>query len=115
MKGVVSKETVVLRRWGSSIQKFGFINSVDKTKKIFHLLFRHRNIFPRKRDVKLAVICISMERNTVTTSDITNKKLDQIQCEQFWPKTDPWDTPKFKVSVRIGEYYASGDSQFPSF
>ena len=26
---VVSKETVVLRRWGSSIQKFGFINGVD--------------------------------------------------------------------------------------
>ena len=29
MKGVVSKETVVLRRWESSIQKFGFINGVD--------------------------------------------------------------------------------------
>ena len=29
MKRVVSKETVVLRRWGSSIQKFGFINGVD--------------------------------------------------------------------------------------
>ena len=29
MKGVVSTETVVLRRWGSSIQKFGFINGVD--------------------------------------------------------------------------------------
>ena len=29
MKGVVSKETVVLRRWGSSIQKFGIINGVD--------------------------------------------------------------------------------------
>ena len=29
MKGVVPKETVVLRRWGSSIQKFGFINGVD--------------------------------------------------------------------------------------
>ena len=28
MKGVVSKETVVLRRWGSSTQKFGFINAV---------------------------------------------------------------------------------------
>ena len=28
-QGVVSKETVVLRRWGSSIQKFGFINGVD--------------------------------------------------------------------------------------
>ena len=28
-EGVVSKETVVLRRWGSSIQKFGFINGVD--------------------------------------------------------------------------------------
>ena len=27
-EGVVSKETVVLRRWGSSIQKFGFINGV---------------------------------------------------------------------------------------
>ena len=27
-EGVVSKETVVLRRWGS-IQKFGFINGVD--------------------------------------------------------------------------------------
>ena len=27
-KGVVSKETVVLRRWGSSTQKFGFINGV---------------------------------------------------------------------------------------
>ena len=26
---VVSKETVVLRRWGSSIQKFGVINRVD--------------------------------------------------------------------------------------
>ena len=29
MKGVVCKETVVLRRWGSSTQKFGFINGVD--------------------------------------------------------------------------------------
>ena len=29
VKGVVSKETVVLRRWGSSIQKFGLINGVD--------------------------------------------------------------------------------------
>ena len=28
-EGVVSKETVVLRRWGSSIQKFDFINGVD--------------------------------------------------------------------------------------
>ena len=28
-EGVVSKETVVLCRWGSSIQKFGFINGVD--------------------------------------------------------------------------------------
>ena len=28
-KGVVSKETVVLRLWGSSRQKFGFINGVD--------------------------------------------------------------------------------------
>ena len=27
-EGVVSKETVVLRRWGSSTQKFGFINGV---------------------------------------------------------------------------------------
>ena len=32
MKGVVSKETVVLRRWGSSIQNFGFINGVDNVK-----------------------------------------------------------------------------------
>ena len=31
-EGVVSKETVVLRRWGSSIQKFGSINGVDKCK-----------------------------------------------------------------------------------
>ena len=29
IKGVVSKETVVLCRWGSCIQKFGFINGVD--------------------------------------------------------------------------------------
>ena len=29
MKGVVSRETVVMRRWGSSIQKFGFINGVE--------------------------------------------------------------------------------------
>ena len=29
MNGVVSKETVVLRRCGSSIQKFGFINGID--------------------------------------------------------------------------------------
>ena len=28
-EGVVSKQTVVLRRWGSSIQKFVFINGVD--------------------------------------------------------------------------------------
>ena len=28
-EGVVSKEIVVLRRWGSSIQEFGFINGVD--------------------------------------------------------------------------------------
>ena len=29
---LVSKETVVLRRWERSKQKFGFINSFDKTK-----------------------------------------------------------------------------------
>ena len=29
MKRLVSKETMVLRRWGSSIQKFGNINGVD--------------------------------------------------------------------------------------
>ena len=29
IKGVVSKETVVLRRWGSSTRKFGLINGVD--------------------------------------------------------------------------------------
>ena len=29
---LVSKETVVLRRWGRSKQKFVFINSFDKTK-----------------------------------------------------------------------------------
>ena len=29
LKGVVSKETVVLCRWGSIIQKIGFINGVD--------------------------------------------------------------------------------------
>ena len=28
-EGIVSKETVVLRQWGSSKQKFGFINGVD--------------------------------------------------------------------------------------
>ena len=28
-KGVVSKGTVVLRRWGSCTQKLGFINGVD--------------------------------------------------------------------------------------
>ena len=30
-EGVVSKETVVLRRWGSSIQKFGFINGAIRS------------------------------------------------------------------------------------
>ena len=29
-EGVLSKETVVLRRCGSSIQTFGFINGVDR-------------------------------------------------------------------------------------
>ena len=29
LKGVVSKESVVLRRWGSIIQKIGFIDGVD--------------------------------------------------------------------------------------
>ena len=29
-RGIVSKETVVLCRWGSETQNFGFINSVDK-------------------------------------------------------------------------------------
>ena len=29
IKGVVSKETVVLRRWGSCIKKIGFIKGVD--------------------------------------------------------------------------------------
>ena len=29
MKGVVSKETVVLYLWGSCEQEFGFINGVD--------------------------------------------------------------------------------------
>ena len=32
IKGVVSKETVVLRRRVSSTQEFGFINGVDKCK-----------------------------------------------------------------------------------
>jgi len=29
-RGLVSKETVVLRRWGRETQNFGFINCVDK-------------------------------------------------------------------------------------
>ena len=29
IKGIVSKETVVLRRWGSGKQEFGFIKGVD--------------------------------------------------------------------------------------
>ena len=32
---LVSKETVVLRRWERSKQKFGFIKRVDKTKFLF--------------------------------------------------------------------------------
>ena len=36
-KFLVSKETVVLRRWERSKQKFGFINSFDKTKFLFLL------------------------------------------------------------------------------
>jgi len=28
-QGVISKETVVLRRWGRETQNFGFINRVD--------------------------------------------------------------------------------------
>ena len=28
-RGLVSKETVVLRRWGGETQNFGFINGVD--------------------------------------------------------------------------------------
>ena len=31
LKGEVSKETVVLRRWGSSIQKFGFMHQSIET------------------------------------------------------------------------------------
>ena len=42
-EGVVSKETVVLRRWGSSIQKFGFINGVDNVN------------WPPYRDSKISV------------------------------------------------------------
>ena len=34
-KFLVSKETVLLRRWERSKQKFGFINSFDKTKFLF--------------------------------------------------------------------------------
>ena len=29
IKGVVSKETMVLRRWGSCTQEFGFVNGID--------------------------------------------------------------------------------------
>ena len=32
---LVSKESVVLRRWERSKQKFGFINSFDNTKFLF--------------------------------------------------------------------------------
>ena len=47
-KGVVSKETVVLRRWGSSIQKFGFITGVDNVN------------WPPYRDSKILAFRISV-------------------------------------------------------
>ena len=40
INSLVSKETVVLRRWERSKQKFGFINSFDKTK------FKYENAEP---------------------------------------------------------------------
>ena len=46
-EGVVSKETGVLRRWGSSIQKFGFINGVDNVN------------WPPYRDSKNVIYCIT--------------------------------------------------------
>ena len=52
-EGVVSKETVVLRRWGSSIQKFGFINGVDSVN------------WPPYRDSKSAPVTQVVERRAV--------------------------------------------------
>ena len=55
-EGVVSKETVVMRRWGSSIQKFGFINGVDKTKiLVFHLIPEKKTQVPKinRRDIEI--------------------------------------------------------------
>ena len=56
-EGVVSKETMVLRRWGSSIQKFGFINGVDNvnwppyrdSNPEISLICNQASFYPKKR------------------------------------------------------------------
>ena len=67
MKGVVSKETVVLRRWGSSIQKFGFINGVDnvnwppyRDSKSWRF---ERYVALRQSESKLYALCILGQRH----------------------------------------------------
>ena len=76
MKGIVSKETVVLRRWGSSIQKFGFINGVDNVN------------WPPYRDSK-----------TADVSDSKRQLLESLNGGQFTLST-PLIKPIFCILKR---------------
>ena len=74
-EGVVSKETVVLRRWGSSIQKFGFINGVDNVN------------WPPYRDSK-SWICIVCNINLFVREFLINRasriSMQRIKKEKKW-------------------------------
>ena len=75
-EGVVSKETVVLRRWGSSIQKFGFINGVDNVN------------WPPYRDSRISVRWPIYIINSVDKTKYLNHTLQEeaaLEVNQFFP------------------------------
>ena len=93
-EGVVSKETVVLRRWGSSIQKFGFINGVDKSKGLnFVPITKRTNEFSIKQDVEKFLRRIPLKaffHDKEDYSDTSNKDI----FETLLVRKSKWTPPE---------------------
>ena len=78
-EGVVFKETVVLRRWGRSIQKFGFING--------KISLRSRYLAINVVLMLIQIIFMKLKQNPLkkyktSNVNICNKKLSST-CEEF--------------------------------
>ena len=81
-KFLVSKETVVLRRWERSKQKFGFIKRVDKTKFSLTMMvdkcLDHIPLIPNEKDLlKSATDALALFANA--NSELPQRRRELIK------------------------------------